>query len=63
MEAVRPEGAPMLCWTLLFFFFALIAGIIGFAGVVSVSVGIAKMLFFVFLLMVAATFCAYLVRD
>lgn len=53
----------MLCWTLLFFFFALIAGIIGFSGVVSVSVGIAKMLFFVFLLMVAATFGAYLVRD
>lgn len=53
----------MLCWVLLFFLFTLGAGILGFAGVVSVSAGIAKMLFFVFLLMMAATFGAYLSHD
>jgi len=53
----------MLYWTILFFLFALTAGVIGFAGVVSVSVGVAQMLFFVFLLMVAATFAAHLARE
>jgi uncharacterized membrane protein YtjA (UPF0391 family) len=53
----------MLYWTLLFFLFALTAGVIGFGGVVSVSVGVAKMLFFVFLLMLAVTFAAHLARQ
>ncbi len=53
----------MLYWTLLFFLFALTAGVIAFGGVVSVSVGIAKMLFFVFLLMLAVTFAAHLARQ
>jgi uncharacterized membrane protein YtjA (UPF0391 family) len=47
----------------LFFCFALGAGILGFAGVVSASVGIAKMLFFVFLLMLMVTFAAYLINE
>jgi uncharacterized membrane protein YtjA (UPF0391 family) len=53
----------MLYWTLLFFLFAVTAGVIGFGGVVSVSAGVAKMLFFVFLLMLAVTFAAHLARD
>jgi len=50
----------MLLWATLFFIFSAIAGIIGFSGVVAVSGGIAKMLFFVFLLMMAITFAAFL---
>jgi uncharacterized membrane protein YtjA (UPF0391 family) len=53
----------MLYWAMLFFLFAVTAGVIGFAGVVSVSVGVAQMLFFVFLLMLGATFAAHLARD
>lgn len=53
----------MLCWALLFFIFAFITGTVGFAGVAMVSASVAKMLFFVFLALLAFTFAAYLVRE
>ena len=39
----------MLHWSLMFFVFALIAAILGFGGLAGAAVGIAKILFFVFL--------------
>lgn len=45
----------MLSWALAFFVIALIAGILGFAGVTGAAVGIAKMLFFLFLVLFLAS--------
>lgn len=40
----------MLRWALIFFIVAIIAGFFGFYNVASASVGIAKILFFIFLI-------------
>jgi len=39
----------MLYWAAVFFVIALIAGAFGFFGIASAAVGVAKLLFFVFL--------------
>ena len=39
----------MLYWALMFFIFALIAGVLGFAGLAGAATGIAKILCFVFI--------------
>jgi len=39
----------MLHWSLMFLVFALIAAVLGFGGLAGAGVGIAKILFFVFL--------------
>ena len=39
----------MLHWSLVFLVFALIAAVLGFGGLAGAAVGIAKILFFVFL--------------
>ena len=39
----------MLHWTLVFLVLALIAAILGFGGLAGAAIGIAKILFFVFL--------------
>lgn len=41
----------MLSWALTFLVIALIAGVFGFGGIMSGAVGIAKILFFVFLVL------------
>jgi uncharacterized membrane protein YtjA (UPF0391 family) len=41
----------MLGWTITFLIIAIIAAIFGFAGIVSAAVGIAKILFFVFIVL------------
>ena len=40
----------MLHWSLMFLVLALIAAILGFGGLAGAAVGIAKVLFFVFLI-------------
>ena len=44
-----PGGYKMLHWSLMFLVFAIIAAILGFGGLAGTAVGIAKILFFVFL--------------
>ncbi len=39
----------MLHWSLIFLVIALIAGVLGFGGIAGAAIGIAKVLFFVFL--------------
>jgi len=39
----------MLHWSLIFLIIALVAGILGFTGIAGAAMGIAKILFFVFL--------------
>jgi uncharacterized membrane protein YtjA (UPF0391 family) len=40
----------LLSWALIFLVIALIAAVFGFGGIASASVGIAKTLFFIFLI-------------
>ncbi|MGH7583657.1 MAG: DUF1328 domain-containing protein [Gemmatimonadales bacterium] len=40
----------MLRWALIFFIVAVIAAVFGFGGIAAASVGIAKILFFIFLI-------------
>jgi uncharacterized membrane protein YtjA (UPF0391 family) len=39
----------MLHWSLVFLVFALIAAVLGFGGLAGTAIGVAKILFFVFL--------------
>ena len=52
----------MLYWALVFLVVALIAGALGFGGVASASVGIAQILFFVFLVLLVVSLLAYFFR-
>jgi uncharacterized membrane protein YtjA (UPF0391 family) len=48
-------GITMLRWALAFLVLALIAAFLGFGGIAAASAGIAKTLFFLFLLIFAVT--------
>jgi uncharacterized membrane protein YtjA (UPF0391 family) len=52
----------MLHYAVVFFVIALIAAVFGFGGIAAGAVEIAKILFFVFLLMAAVTFVMSLIR-
>lgn len=41
----------MLRWALIFFVVAIVAGIMGFAGIMVAAAGIAKLLFYLFLVL------------
>lgn len=45
----------MLSWALLFLVIALVAALLGFGGIAGTAAGIAKILFFVFLILFAAS--------
>jgi uncharacterized membrane protein YtjA (UPF0391 family) len=45
------EGTPMLYWAAVFLVIALIAAVFGFGGIAASAAGIAKVLFFVFLVL------------
>ncbi len=47
----KQKGDFMLSWSITFFIIALIAGLLGFTGIAGSAVGIAKILFFVFLVL------------
>ena len=46
---IHERGGHMLYYAMVFLIIALIAGVLGFGGIAGTSVGIAKILFFVFL--------------
>lgn len=46
----------MLSWSVVFFVLALIAAFLGFGGIATAAAGIAKFLFFVFLVLFIASF-------
>ena len=52
----------MLHYTVVFLVIALIAALFGFGGLAAGAVGIAKLLFFVFIAMAVASFIVGLVR-
>jgi uncharacterized membrane protein YtjA (UPF0391 family) len=53
----------MLGWALTFLVVALIAAVFGFGGIAVASAGIAKLLFFVFLVLFAVSLIASLFRS
>lgn len=53
----------MLGWALTFLVVALIAGLLGFTSVAGAAMGIAKILFFVFLVLFVVSLVMHLVRG
>lgn len=53
----------MLGWALTFLVVALIAGVLGFTSVAGAAMGIAKILFFVFLVLFVVSLVMHLVRG
>ena len=53
----------MLGWALTFLVIALIAGLLGFTSVAGTAMGIAKILFFVFLVLFVVSLVMHLVRG
>lgn len=53
----------MLRWALGFFIFALIAALFGFGGISAAAAGVAKILFFVFLVLFAIALVTGLVSG
>jgi len=53
----------MLGWALTFLVVALIAGVLGFTSVAGAAMGIAKILFFVFLVLFVVSLILHLVRG
>ena len=53
---------PMLRYALGFFVFALIAAFLGFSGMAFAAAGIAKILFFIFLVLFVCTMVGHLLR-
>ena len=53
----------MLSWALIFLVVALIAGLLGFTSIAGAAVGIAKILFFVFLVLFVVSAVMHMVRG
>jgi uncharacterized membrane protein YtjA (UPF0391 family) len=53
----------MLGWALTFLVIAIIAGVLGFGGIASASVGIAQVLFFIFLVVFLVTLVLHLLSG
>lgn len=45
------EDTQMLYWTIVFLIIALVAGVLGFTGIYAAAAGIAKILFFIFVVL------------
>lgn len=56
------RGSSMLRWTLIFLVVALVAAVFGFGGVAAASAGIARILFFIFLILFVASLLGGLIR-
>lgn len=60
-------GTSVLAWTITFFVVAIIAGVLGFSGIMETAAEIAKILFYVFLVLfvisVIVHFFKWLYRD
>lgn len=59
--AFKKRISPMLSWVLIFLILSIIAGIFGFTGIAVASAEIAKIIFFVFLIMFVVTLILHLV--
>jgi uncharacterized membrane protein YtjA (UPF0391 family) len=62
-RAQRPKEIVMLHYAVVFLVVALVAALFGFGGIAAGAVEIAKILFFVFVIMAVVTFIISLVRK
>ena len=53
----------MLGWALTFLVVALIAGVLGFTSIAGAAMGVAKILFFVFLVLFVVSLVMHMVRG
>jgi uncharacterized membrane protein YtjA (UPF0391 family) len=53
----------MLNWVLLFFVIAIVAAVLGFTTIAAQAAGIAKILFFIFLVLFVVSLLAHLFRS
>ncbi|WP_332765714.1 DUF1328 domain-containing protein [Phenylobacterium sp.] len=53
----------MLGWALTFLVVALIAGLLGFTSIAGAAIGVAKILFFVFLVLFVVSLVMHMVRG
>jgi uncharacterized membrane protein YtjA (UPF0391 family) len=58
----RRKGVQMLQWALAFFIIAVVAAIFGFGGIAIAAAGVAKLLFFVFLVLFLVSLLGGLLR-
>src|SRR5579862_731412 len=58
----HPEEESMLRWALAFFIIALVAAVFGFWGIVAAATGVAKVLFFLFLVLFLVSLLGGLMR-
>ena len=56
-------GGIMLYWALMFLLVAIVAAVLGFTGIAVAAASIAKLLFFIFLLLFVITFATHLTRG
>jgi uncharacterized membrane protein YtjA (UPF0391 family) len=59
----RKEGKTMLSWVVTFLIIALIAGVLGFGGIAGASVEIAKVIFFIAVVLFLISAVVGLVRG
>jgi uncharacterized membrane protein YtjA (UPF0391 family) len=57
-----PERTVMLYWALLFFIVGLAAAVLGFSGIAFAAAGLAKILFFVFLVLFLVSLVSHISR-
>jgi uncharacterized membrane protein YtjA (UPF0391 family) len=62
-EVARKGEEAMLSWAVCFLIIALIAAVLGFGGIAGTAVGIAKLLFFVFLIIFVISLIMGLARG
>lgn len=56
------EEIPMLRWALAFFIVAVIAAVLGFGGIAVAAAGIAKLLFYIFVVLFLVALVSGLLR-
>lgn len=62
VQRTKAEDTDMLRWALGFFIIAIIAAIFGFGGIAVAAAGIAKILFFIFLVLFLVALLSGLMR-
>jgi uncharacterized membrane protein YtjA (UPF0391 family) len=61
-KSLPKKEPPMLHWALMFLVIAMIAAVLGFTGIAVAAAGIAKLLFFLFLILFVITLFAHMGR-
>ena len=62
MHAVD-EGFDMLGWALTFLVVALVLGLLGFTSIAGAAIGIAKLLFYIFVVLFLVSLVMHLMRG